>query len=241
MNVAESIESFTPGGRRSCLGGVQIMLVEDSRAASEAIRLMAMRSGARIRRADSMKSAERHLKVFRPNVVIIDIGLPDGNGVDLARRVGELLDPRPAVLVISACDATETASAAAAAGADGWLLKPVESMAAFQQAVLAVLSEADESLSNIAPMSGFRPDIRDSANLVSDLDSARDLLLDGIEADDRVQLSYCARFLDGVAAMADDTSLRDCAQKLDEAIQSGGQVADAAETVLTVLRERLMV
>jgi DNA-binding response OmpR family regulator len=68
------------------LAGLTILAVEDSRFASEALRLMCLRSDARLRRADSLEQADRHLSVYRPDVVIVDLGLPDGNGADLIRR-----------------------------------------------------------------------------------------------------------------------------------------------------------
>ena len=66
--------------RRQCLFAVTILLVEDSRSASEAIRLYAAESGARVRRADSLHAASRHLAIYRPSVVMVDLGLPDGDG-----------------------------------------------------------------------------------------------------------------------------------------------------------------
>eukprot|EP01031_Cornospumella_fuschlensis_P014764 gene14764-18040_t len=62
------------------LQGVTILAVEDSRFACEALRLIARRAGARLRRAETMAAARDHLRVYRPDVVLIDLGLPDGRG-----------------------------------------------------------------------------------------------------------------------------------------------------------------
>ena len=83
--------------------GLTVLVVEDSRFASEAMRLLCLRSGARIRRADCLHHAHRHLRVYRPSVVIIDIGLPDGSGLDLIRDLAAAT-PRVDVLLGSSAD-----------------------------------------------------------------------------------------------------------------------------------------
>ena len=90
--------------RRQCLFAVTILLVEDSRSASEAIRLFAAESGARVRRADSLHAASRHLAIYRPNVVMIDLGLPDGDGLALIRHLATASTPMAAIVALSGHD-----------------------------------------------------------------------------------------------------------------------------------------
>jgi len=122
------------------LQGLTVLLVEDSRFASEAMRLLCLRSGARIRRADSLRAAHRHLATYRPSAVIVDMGLPDGSGADLIRELAALQPRMSVILGTSGSDDLE--ALALAAGADGFLPKPVESLALFQTAVLAALPAA---------------------------------------------------------------------------------------------------
>ena len=117
--------------------GLTILVIEDSRYACEAMRLLSLRSGARIRRADCIRSARRHLQVYRPSVVVIDLGLPDGDGAEL---IEELIQTEPRVdVVLGTSGDLAGEEAAVAAGADGFLPKPVTSLAVFQQAILTNL------------------------------------------------------------------------------------------------------
>jgi len=133
----DSLDNFmqtcSPTANRPLLG-LTVLVVEDSRFASQAMRLLCLRSGARIRRADSLQSAKRHLAVYRPSAVIIDIGLPDGSGVDLIRELA-IATPRVSVILGTSGDpASETLSLKA--GADGFIEKPISNIGLFQSKIL---------------------------------------------------------------------------------------------------------
>jgi DNA-binding NarL/FixJ family response regulator len=62
------------------------------------------------------------LKQHRPQVVLLDLGLPDGDGLRLI-RAASAQDPPPDVMVISGFSDEENVLAAVEAGAGGYLLK----------------------------------------------------------------------------------------------------------------------
>ncbi len=214
--------SRTPTPDRPLLGHT-VLIVEDSRFASEALRLMSVRSGARIRRADSLSSARRHLRVYRPTAVIIDLGLPDGSGLDL---IADLATQVPRIDVILATSGNEAlAEAAHAAGADGFLAKPLTRLAVFQQAVLSRLP-ADRQPPGPRTISDERV-VPDPLALRDDLALASDLL------SDRPRRTYAAQFLATVAASAGDGSLAEAATA---ASQGDGAMIDRLSTMV---RDRL--
>ncbi|SOB94098.1 response regulator [Rhodobacter maris] len=190
--------------------GLTVLLVEDSRFASEAVRLLCLRSGARIRRADCLRSAHRHLATYRPGVVIIDMGLPDGSGADLIRRIKQAGPGAPAVLGLSGDPGME--GEALAAGADAFMPKPLESLAMFQQAVLAVLPEADRPAGlRVVNDEMVSPD---PLALRDDLSHVAEVLAGAQDSD---ALGYVAHFLTGIARSSHDDDLESAAKRLNGA------------------------
>jgi DNA-binding response OmpR family regulator len=121
--------------------GLTILIVEDSRFSCEAMRFMALRSGARLRRADSIQSAKRHLRVYMPSVIIVDVGLSDGSGLDLIRELSNMR-PRVAALMGTSGDELHH-TATLKAGADVFISKPYESSASFQQTLLNLFPDSE--------------------------------------------------------------------------------------------------
>ena len=66
-------------------------------------------------------SAREYLDEHKPDLVLLDLNLPDGNGLELCR---ELKDKEPAVIIISAMDQEEDVVRGLETGADDYLTKP---------------------------------------------------------------------------------------------------------------------
>lgn len=198
------------------LFGLTVLMVEDSRFASEAVRLMCLRSGARIRRADCVAAAHRHLQVYRPQVAIVDLGLPDGAGEDL---IAEMVNGHPAVPLVLATSGDDDAEPRAArAGAQGFLQKPLQNLAAFQHAILSRLPD------------GLAPDgPRDLSGdiVVPDQLALRDDMLHAAEAlksdTDRRVSGYLSQFIGGLARVSDDGRLEQAAKALEDVTDKGAQ------------------
>ena len=137
MNSLDLVE-LTPMGRNTRpLIGKTVLIVEDSRFICEAARLMCLHSGARLRRADSLAAARRHLNVYFPTIVIIDVSLPDGSGLQLT---SELAGASPRISVILGTSGDDLMHhQSLKAGADGFLAKPFENLSCFQSTILQLL------------------------------------------------------------------------------------------------------
>lgn len=178
------------------LHGVTILVVEDSRYACEALRLMSQRAGARLRRADTLAAARAHLRVYRPDVVIIDLGLPDGRGEALIRELA-MARQRP-LAVLGTSGNPEGRGSALAAGAEGFLDKPLESFVRFcalLRQFLPGLAPAEVEDTAICP---------DPLALQDDLSRAAVALSADPDADGR---RYLTGFVMGVAHHAHDAAL----------------------------------
>lgn len=202
--------------RRQCLFAVTILLVEDSRSASEAIRLFAAESGARVRRADSLHAASRHLAIYRPNVVMVDLGLPDGDGMALIRHLASTSKPMGGLIALSGHDRDAWQDEAMSAGAAACLEKPISSLKSFQECILSVLPDSesrrapDERVVDLSDRASLK------AALADDLGRARALLQEACRMNDTETIAYCAQFLGSVGEMLSDKRLSDIARDTAE-------------------------
>jgi DNA-binding NarL/FixJ family response regulator len=212
--------------------GLTVLVVEDSRYACEAMRLLCLRSGARIRRADCIRSARRHLQVYRPTVVVIDMGLPDGNGADLIAELAQVEVDKSVVLATSGDDALE--SEAMAAGAQGFLSKPITSLAVFQQLVLSALP-ADRQPPGLRAIVDEQVS-PDEIAYHDDINYAAELL---DNSPNGPALDYIAQFLEGVARSVEDVRMEDAARALANRRATGEAAVSETAQISGLIQQRL--
>jgi CheY-like chemotaxis protein len=107
------------------LSGLYALLVEDDPDGSELMQMMLRRFGAEVTAVSTAAAALESVKNRRPDVLVSDIGLPDGDGFALLKRVRESNHDLPAVAVTAYASRQDVARALAA-GFQAHVAKPVE-------------------------------------------------------------------------------------------------------------------
>lgn len=196
-----------------------LMLVEDSRYASEVMRLYARMLGMRLRRAADMATAQAHLRLYRPDILLIDLGLPDGRGEDLISQICAM--PHRPPLIIATSGEGGRAKAALAAGADLFLEKPLPDIAQFRA---LLVDHFPQPLPLLLLPPSPKPPQPDPIALHDDLHLAADALAQVAQSRGQAGRQYLAGFLEGVGVCLGDQDLKAAAHgelvaaKVDELI-----------------------
>ena len=102
--------------------GARLLIVEDDRDLRDSVRLFLRGYGFTVEEAEDLAGGEASWEAGRPDLVILDLGLPDGDGIVLIRRIR--LESTTPILVLSARDREQDKVDALDAGADDYLTKP---------------------------------------------------------------------------------------------------------------------
>ncbi len=101
----------------------QILVVEDEADMAATYERLLRRAGHRVVTADSRAAGLQLLKSVRPKLVISDLRLLDGDGLDII-RAARTLDPPPPVIIVTAFASRAAREAALKSGAHAFLAKP---------------------------------------------------------------------------------------------------------------------
>lgn len=145
---------------------MRVLLVEDDTPLAEALMSFLRAKGFVVERADGLGSARAMLPVAHWNAVLLDLHLPDGDGLSLLPALRRHSPDTP-VIVLTARDQVTDRIRGLDAGADDYLVKPFD-----PEELLARLRAVERRLS------GGHSTVLTLGNLVVDLGRAS-VLCDG--------------------------------------------------------------
>ena len=118
----------------------RVLVVDDHDLNLRLLERLLELEGREVRAADSLAAAERALAEEQPAMIVLDLNLPDGNGLELTRKLKS--QPRTASIPIVACTAAVMPTdedRALQAGCDAFLAKPID-LQEFSAVISSMLS-----------------------------------------------------------------------------------------------------
>jgi DNA-binding response OmpR family regulator len=104
---------------------MRLLLVEDNARLASLIREGLDRQGFAVDWCETVNGAEHALKINDYDLMLLDLGLPDGEGLDLVRTLRRRQDTMP-ILILTARGGLDDRVLGLDAGADDYLVKPFQ-------------------------------------------------------------------------------------------------------------------
>ena len=112
--------------KRKAKAARTLLVIEDDSYICKLLRVFLEHRGFEVEFAESYAAGEAAIDATRPRVIILDIALPDGDGLDLLRHLREDLQRTEPVIVITAFRREEKFIEAFERGATGFVTKPFD-------------------------------------------------------------------------------------------------------------------
>ncbi len=131
----------------------QVLVIEDEPGIRAVLRVLLAAEGYRYIEADTALRAEIEARSHKPDLLLIDLGLPDGDGLKVIRRVREW--STVPIVVLSARAMEPQKVAALDAGADDYIVKPFsapELLARLRAALRRVTHAAPSAVLSFGPV-----------------------------------------------------------------------------------------
>jgi CheY-like chemotaxis protein len=122
-SLAESIPAPQPAGSAAR----RVMIVDDNRDAAESLAMLLSLDGHRTHAVFTAQAALDGVMTFRPDVVLLDIGLPEMDGYQVAQKIRSLPGmERIRIVAVTGYGQSGDLKRCRAAGFDDHLVKPVD-------------------------------------------------------------------------------------------------------------------
>ena len=133
----------------------RVLIIDDDRDTADFLKLLVEPRGDLARTASDAAQAREILRSWRPEVVLMDLMLPDADGIDLLRDFKEA-SPETQVIMVTGYGSVPKAVEAMKAGAFSFIEKPVDA-----DVLLVMLDKATEKLQLSAENKRLKEELRD--------------------------------------------------------------------------------
>ena len=129
---------------------IRVLAVDDEPSLTELLSLAMRYEGWQVTTADSGSSAVRAAREVRPDAIVLDMMLPDFDGLEVMRRI-RTEDPDVPVIFLTAKDAVEDRINGLTAGGDDYVTKAVQSGGGHRPAPCAATAQAARCRPGVTP------------------------------------------------------------------------------------------
>ena len=103
----------------------KVLVVEDDRRIARVLEIELTFAGHEVRKAQTGLEALETFEIFRPDVVILDLMLPELDGIEVARRIREVSED-VGIIMLTALGETKDKVKGLRSGADDYVVKPFD-------------------------------------------------------------------------------------------------------------------
>ncbi|SHI81530.1 response regulator transcription factor [Lutispora thermophila] len=133
-----------------------ILILEDDESLIRGISFIFEKDGYNVISVGTIEDGKRMLKGHKIDLIILDLGLPDGNGMDLCKEIRA--NSNVPIIMLTACDLETDEVSGLMAGADDYITKPF-SLSILRARVEALLRRMDTERNNIIVSGKYRLDL----------------------------------------------------------------------------------
>ena len=143
---------------------MKVLIIEDERKLSDSI--VSYLSGEKYlcEQAFTYNEARMKVGIYDYDCILLDLMLPDGNGLDILRDIRKRRNP-VGVIIVSAKDSLDDKVKGLQIGADDYLAKPFH-LAELSMRIYAVIRRRDFSANNFIENNGIRINLLDKSVVV---------------------------------------------------------------------------
>jgi len=138
---------------------MNILIVEDEKSLVLEVYEFLTKEGFTVENAHTKRSAEEKILVNNYDFILLDLGLPDGDGFDLLMTLKKLKDREDAVIILTARGSVDDRISGLEQGADDYLAKPF-SLNELLARIHAITRRKHKLESNEITIKGFRINIQ---------------------------------------------------------------------------------